>query len=343
MSKQEIVVEWESPSNLAIVKYWGKKNIQKPKNANISFSLKKSVTKTKVEAILSEKAGFDFYLNDELKPDFNSKISVVFDNIFEKYLKLRDYHFKIYSSNSFPHSSGIASSASGMSALAFCLMDIASQVYDQSIDYSEVSELSRIGSGSAARSVYSGWTIWGKHPSVEGSSDNFAVKLESIHPNFNNIGNAILIVSSDVKKVSSSAGHKLMDGHPYAEARIIQANTNVEKLLKILEKGDWNEFLELAENEALSLHALMMSSNPGYSLMEPISLKIIDKIQNARREEGLPVGFSMDAGPNVHLLYDKSQETKVLKWIDEEIHPLVSGGEIIFDEIGFGPKKITNS
>ncbi len=342
MGNKEIIAEWVSPSNLAIVKYWGKKEIQKPQNSNISFSLKSSYTKTKITAKSADKEGFDFFLDNEIKTGFNEKIHTVLNHFYNEFPLLKKYHLKIESENSFPHSSGIASSARGMSALAFCLADLVSQITNNHIDISKISEIARIGSGSAARSVYAGWTIWGKHSDVPKSSDNYAVELTDIHSDFKNIGNAILIVSPDVKKVSSSAGHKLMNAHPYADARIKQANENVSKLLKILKNGDWDGFFELAENEALSLHALMMSSLPGYFLMLPNSLKIIEEIQRARKEMNLPVGFSMDAGPNVHLLYNKKAEENILPWIDEKIRHLCDNQTIIFDEIGDGPQKIND-
>ena len=153
------------------------------------------------------------------------------------------------------------------------------------------------------------------------------------------ITNAILIVEPKSKKVSSSAGHALMNNHPYGAARIKQANDNTLQLLEVVKSGDWNQFFDVAENEALSLHALMMSSNPGYTLLHPNSLKIIEEVRKARNENKLPVGFSMDAGPNVHLLYPKYEESKILPWIENKIRPLCHQHTIIFDLLGNGPKK----
>ena len=334
--------EWQSPSNLAIVKYWGKKEIQKPLNPSISFSLKNAVTTTRVTASHSKKAGFTFLLDGNKKDTFNAKIGNLLQLASASLPFIATHHLTIESSNTFPHSSGIASSASSMSALALCLEEIQQKVYnkvDYKLDMQSVSELARMGSGSAARSLYGGWTIWGKTPLINESSDNYAIELKDIHPNFMQIANAILIIKPESKKVSSSQGHALMNNHPFGEARIKQANDNTQQLLEVLKTGDWNQFFDIAEHEALSLHALMMSSNPGYTLLHANSLKVIEEVRKAFLDLQLPVGFSMDAGPNVHLLYPKYEEKNILPWIEERIRPLCYEQKIIFDQLGDGPIK----
>ena len=339
---QELTVEWKSPSNLAIVKYWGKRDVQLPLNPSISFSLKNAVTTTRVTAKPSEQGSFTFSLDGNKKDTFNEKIANLLHLASSTLPFIATHHLTIESSNTFPHSSGIASSASSMSALALCLADLQLLVDNKpnhNLDIKKVSELARLGSGSAARSLYGGWTIWGETTAIADSNDNYAVELPVIHPNFMQIANAILIIEPKSKKVSSSQGHALMNNHPYGAARIKQANDNTEQLLEVLKSGDWNQFFDIAENEALSLHALMMSSNPGYTLLHPNSLKVIEEVRKARLEQHLPVGFSMDAGPNVHLLYPKYEEAKILPWIENKIRPLCHQQEIIFDELGDGPER----
>ena len=333
---------WQSPSNLAIVKYWGKKEVQKPLNPSISFSLKNAVTTTQVTATPSDKAGFTFSLDGCKKEKFNAKVANLLQLASATLPFIDTHHLTIESSNTFPHSSGIASSASSMSALALCLAELQQKTDNgasESLDIQMVSNLARMGSGSAARSLYGGWTVWGETAAIAESNDNYAVEIKDIHPNFKQIANAILIIEPKSKKVSSSQGHALMNNHPYGAARIEQANNNTTQLLEVLKAGDWNQFLAIAENEALSLHALMMSSNPGYTLLHPNSLKVIEEVRKARLELQLPVGFSMDAGPNVHLLYPKYEEKIILPWIEEKIRALCFEHEIIFDELGNGPEK----
>lgn len=340
---KEITVEWKSPSNLAIVKYWGKKDIQKPLNPSISFSLKNAVTTTRVSASPYEQGGFTFSLDGNKKETFNAKVANLLKMASSTFPFITTHHLNIESSNTFPHSSGIASSASSMSALALCLADLQlmiSNESNQTLDLQMVSELARLGSGSAARSLYGGWTVWGESDDIANSSDNYAIKLSNVHDNFMQIANAIVIIEPKTKKVSSTQGHALMNNHPFGAARIKQSNDNSLKLLEVLKSGAWDKFFNIAENEALSLHALMMSSNPGYTLLHPNSLKVIEEVRKVRLEYNLPVGFSMDAGPNVHLLYPKYEEANILPWIENTIRPLCHQQRIIFDELGDGPEKI---
>jgi diphosphomevalonate decarboxylase len=329
-------IEWQSPSNLAIVKYWGKKNTQEPLNSSISFTLKKAVTITKVTATPADRGDFSFMLDGKPHDAFNEKISLFLEKAKQQLPFLHNHHVHINSHNTFPHSSGIASSASSMSALALCLIDLQGMCQGRPPghpDLKAASNLARLGSGSACRSVYAGWALWGKHPNVPNSSDQYAIELENIHPNFQSLADAILITDPGSKKISSSAGHALMKNHPFGKARIEQANSNTLKLLDILKSGDYAGFFAIAEHEALTLHALMMSSNPGYTLLQPNSLLIIEEIRKARTQKNIPVGFSMDAGPNVHLLYPKNETNIIVPWIEKTIRPLCYNQTILFDEI----------
>src|SRR5690606_22821198 len=118
-------------------------------------------------------------------------------------------------------------------------------------------------------------------------------------------------VSKKEKDVSSRAGHALMEGNPYAHARYEQANTHITDMLQALENGDINAFGRIVEKEALTLHALMMTSEPSYLLMRPNTLAIIERIRSLRETKGVPVCFTLDAGPNVHLLYPREVSATV--------------------------------
>src|SRR5690606_22681833 len=141
---------------------------------------------------------------------------------------LWEYELVINSENSFPHSSGIASSASGMSALALCIMSMEKELFPQiTEDYfqKKASFLARLGSGSACRSINGGLVVWGTHEDIESSSDLYGVDFpEEVHPVFDNFQDTILLVDKGTKQVSSSIGHDLMHGHPFAEERFKQAH-----------------------------------------------------------------------------------------------------------------------
>ncbi|GGH35696.1 diphosphomevalonate decarboxylase [Mangrovimonas yunxiaonensis] len=345
-------VTWESPSNIALIKYWGKRDQQIPENPSISFTLSACKTITTVDyekKATAEDFSFEVFLNDEKKADFKPKIETFFKRI-EGYVPfLKHYHFTIKTQNTFPHSSGIASSASGMSALALCLMSIEkalSNIQDESEAASEyfnrkASFLARLGSGSACRSVAGDLVVWGQTQSIAGSSNLFGVKYPySVHKNFKEYQDTILLIDKGEKQVSSTLGHELMYGHPYAEARFSQAHDHMEMLKTILKTGDLQAFIDLIESEALTLHAMMMTSNPYFILMKPHTLEVINLIWKFREETGLHVGFTLDAGANVHVLYPKAEKDLVLEFIEAELAAYCKDEAYICDTVGLGAQQV---
>jgi diphosphomevalonate decarboxylase len=339
---------WTAPSNIALVKYWGKKEPQIPQNASISFTLNNCFTKTTLEysKLDGKNSGFKFEVifDGARKEDFKPKIEEFFNRIelYTPYLK--DYHWVIRSENSFPHSSGIASSASSMAALALCLMSL-EQKLDPTITEEhfkrKASFLARLGSGSASRSVEGELIVWGAHREIEGSSDLLGIKFPySIDENFKNFQDTILLVDRGEKQVSSSIGHGLMFNHPYAKQRFKQANNHLELISRALQTGDMDAFIEIVESEAMSLHAMMLTSNPSFMLMKPNTVEIIQKIREYRSRTGTPVCFTLDAGANVHVLYPKSEIERILPFIKEELLPFCQERQCIFDQSGNGPSLI---
>ena len=338
--------EWSAPSNIALVKYWGKKENQIPANPSISFTLNNCKTITKLEvAKKSDTASFSFDLLFEGKPkeDFKPKIQKFFERI-EKYCPfLKEYHFKIDTQNTFPHSSGIASSASGMAALAMNIMSLEKALnpaISEEYFFAKASFLARLGSGSACRSIKGKVVVWGNHAEVNSSSDLFGVEFSDIHSNFKNYQDTILLVDKGEKQVSSTVGHDLMHNHPYAERRFEQAHENLSKMKAVLSNGNLEEFIKIVESEALTLHAMMMTSMPYFILMKPNTLEIINKIWNFRAKTEIPVCFTLDAGANVHVLYPENVKEKVLQFIQDELVVFCQKGHYICDEIGNGAKQL---
>lgn len=345
-----LVSYWQSPSNIALIKYWGKHGNQLPQNASLSITLSNAVTRTRIELLPGQlnnnSLELDFTFSGERNLAFAERLKTFFENRTDEFPFLRNSLLKIESENSFPHSAGIASSASAMSALALCLCDLEQKIAEThnygDVFFRKASRIARLGSGSAARSVYAGFTVWGQHKDIKGSSDEYAVPLPfEPHKIFSKIKNTILIVDASVKKVSSSVGHHLMKEHPFAAARFEQAGTNLSSLLQGIKTGDWDEFSRITENEALSLHAMMMSSNPGYVLMHPNTLVIMDKLKQFRLENKTKICFTLDAGPNIHLLYPESEGDAVRPFLDQ-IQEYCINHAIIDDHIGNGPINLEN-
>lgn len=344
-----LISQWQSPSNIALVKYWGKHGRQLPRNASVSFTLSEACTKTKVmltEKTQQEEIELALYFEGIRNPSFESRVRSFLQQLVPLFFPwVREYAIRIDTANTFPHSSGIASSAAGMSALALCLCDLDRQLRNATTDDESfkmrASLISRLGSGSASRSLYPKLAAWGVHESLPASSDMYAIGLEKmLHPVFQNYHDDILIVSEKEKSVSSSAGHQLMENNPYASARYQQAQERMTRLLRALQDGDVTAFLEITEEEALTLHALMMCSSPSFMLMEPETMKVIREIRNFRKETGVPVCFTLDAGPNVHILYPHSEASQVSAFIRQQVLPVCPHGRVLQDWVGDGPRLI---
>lgn len=335
---------WRSPSNIALIKYWGKMDDQFPRNPSLSFTLTNSFTDTVVDywARNANEPRVQFFFEGVANDAFENRIKGYLDTI-GRYLPFLDQlHLKISSSNSFPHSSGIASSASSMSALALCLATIEQEIFQTLSDPAnflrKAAFLARLGSGSATRSVYGGFVAWGETNVAQRASNEAGVPYElEKDSSYAGLNDAILVTSKGQKKVSSSHGHGMMNNHPYAEARYRQAGESLLGLDDAVRLENDEKFIGIIENEALSLHALMMSSHPGYNLLNKNTWMIIEEIREFRKETGLFITFSLDAGPNVHLIY-KDKDSEVIKeFIKSELIQYCENGHWIDDKIGMGP------
>ena len=339
---------WESPSNIALVKYWGKSDIQIPKNTSISFTLNKCLTNTKLDFSKkknnSQFVDFDIYFNEQLKLDFKPKIQSFFERILKYCPYILYYKFKINTSNTFPHSSGIASSASGISALALCIMSLEKLINPKISDdyfYMKASFLSRLGSGSACRSLKGSVNLWGTHSSFNTSSNLYSIEFPyKVHDIFNTYHDAVLLVDKGIKTVSSTVGHNLMNNHPFADKRFQIAQNNIDKLSAILKNGDTNEFVKLVEDEALMLHGLMMTSDPSYILIKSKTLQIIESIREFRSKNNIPVCFTLDAGANVHVLFPDRYSDRVYDFIERNLKIHCENNSYIRDCVGFGAKQL---
>lgn len=338
-------ISWKSPSNIALVKYWGKFGRQLPRNASISFTLSTAHTITKVNYIYHSNPQHDISLNFKFegaeKPSFSKKVKSYLNSISDVFPLIKHLELDVESQNSFPHSSGIASSASSMSALALCLVSIEKELQQlEHFDLQKASMLARLGSGSACRSVFNKIAVWGKTKGVEGSSNDFAVPYyKELNPIFHNFHDDILIVSDQEKSVSSRAGHALMTNNSYSTPRFQQAYEHMDIIVQAMKDGDLDTFGHIVEKEALTLHALMMASEPPYMLLEPNTIHIINKVQTFRKDTATPVYFTLDAGPNIHLLYPEEFSPLVDELKTDLKHYCVEG-RIIEDKVGNGPEKL---
>jgi diphosphomevalonate decarboxylase len=342
-------ITWRSPSNIALIKYWGKYGQQMPCNPSLSFTLDAAYTETTLEygPKMSDKPGVsvDFLFHNEQNKAFGAKIERYLTSLLPIYPFLSQIELTIFSSNSFPHSAGIASSASAMSALALCLCTLEDELFgtlsnDEEFE-KKASYLARLGSGSACRSIFSKAALWGETIGIPNSSNLYAIGWgHHLHPVFSSFHDDILIISKEEKSVSSTVGHSLMDNNPYAETRYMTVDTRMRKLISILKSGDVEGFGALVEQEAYSLHGLMMLSEPPYLLIKPNTVAAIEQLTTWRQSQKVPLYFTLDAGPNLQLLYPDEYATKVQSFIHNELLKYCAGGEYIPDKVGEGPRQL---
>lgn len=344
-------ISWQSPSNIAIIKYWGKYGTQLPRNPSLSLTLSNSRTITKISYKIKRANTQDIInsllVNGEENGHFKLRMENYLLGLKEIFPFLHQLELKIETSNTFPHSTGIASSASGFSALALCLCTLEEDLFDlkktRQDFFQKASYLSRLGSGSASRSVFPIASIWGNFSEIPGTNNEFAVPIEDyIHPIFKTVHNDILIIDSHKKQVSSTAGHQLMEDNPYADARYLQANQRLKSLLRAMKSGEFDTYGDLMEKEALTLHALMMASNPPFILIKPNTLEAISKIKEFRKATGTKIYFTLDAGPNLHLQYLNEQQKEVKTFIEDQLLPLCEDKKLIEDKVGYGPELLSH-
>ncbi len=318
--KDTFEVEVSAPANIALIKYWGKKGHQLPANPSLSLTLKDCLTRTKFIFSPASSLEVRLFLDQVEKPNFAYKIKTYLESLQAEFSVFKSLDLTIHTHNTFPHSSGIASSASSQAALGEALVRFFCHQTQTHFSESHASHLARLASGSACRSIYKGFVSWGESASLKEGSDLYATPVtELVHPSLHGLRDAVCIVSSGEKEVSSRAGHSQMKDHPFLSARILQAQHNYRELLEALKAGDWHRVGEITEVEALTLHAMMMTSNPGYILLAPKSLDVIRLVRSFRASSGVPLYFTIDAGPNMHLLYRDEDHQKVETFIKHEL------------------------
>ncbi len=295
-------------TNIAFIKYWGKENEELiiPQNNSLSLTLDAFFTDTKVT--FDEALEADVLYIDEEEQDQKSlnKAKVILDIVRE--MAGFDTHAKIESKNFVPTAAGLASSASGLAALA----GAASTAAGLELDEKELSRLARRGSGSASRSIYGGFAEWQKGTSDE---DSVAVPVDDADWD---IGMIFIIVDDKRKDVSSTEGmRRVVETSPYYEGWVSSAAKDLEDIKVAIADKDIVTTGEIAERSALKMHALNLSANPPFNYWSPDSIIAMRKVTELR-EQGYPVYLTMDAGPNVKLICRASQMDELYTILRED-------------------------
>ncbi|MCB0394392.1 MAG: diphosphomevalonate decarboxylase [Bdellovibrionales bacterium] len=291
-------------SNIALIKYMGKTSHDKnlPSNSSISLTLPHLHTEVELEST----TGVDRWepFRDNRKLELNEKGVKRFTDHLKR---MKDRYsvsqsFIVRSANNFPKDSGMASSASSFAALTLAfgeyLKDQGREILSQ-----ELAQLSREASGSSCRSFFGPFCIWEK-------SEGRVVAAEIP---FKNLKHVALVVSSKAKEVSSSEAHKRVSTSPLFEGRFQRTEVRMKNLMDAFSKQDWREAYEITKSEFWDMMGLFHTSHPSFSYLEPGSIEILNWVDQIWKDLGDGPIVTMDAGPNVHLIFREDQSEIIKK------------------------------
>lgn len=282
-----------APASIAITKYWGRKDevLRLPENGSIAINLDHLTTVTTVE--FSEKYDRDSVTIDgtELEEEAQRAIKHL-DRI--RALAKMDVKAKVVSKNSFPRGTGLSSSSSGLAALTVAAAAAAGLELSQK----ELSILARQASGSACRSIVDGFAEW-----LDGDCSETSYAVSVFPPDHWNIADVVAIVSMGRKEVSSSTGHKTAYENPFMLVRVAHMKEKNERLKRAIAAKDFATFGEIAEDDALELHAMMFTS--GLLYLQPGTIEIMRLVRYKWRPEGLNVYFTINTGQDIHLFCEE--------------------------------------
>lgn len=282
-------------SNIAFIKYWGVANatLNLPLNSSISMTLADAHTTTTVAWNETGSQSADSITLDglTLPPAAASRIIRHLDRI--RSLAGLPYRATVVSCNNFPMASGIASSASGFAALTVA----ACRALGLDLDPTRLSALARLGSGSASRSLFGGFVLWER-----GVDDATSVARQLVPAAHWDLHDVVAVVSQAPKQVSSEGGHRLAASSPLNPTRVTAAQAMLNPVRDAIRTRDLAALGPLLEQDALAMHAVMFTSSPSLVYWLPGTLEVIQAVRRWRADDGLAAYFTIDAGPNVHIL-----------------------------------------
>lgn len=291
-----------APSNIAFIKYWGKKDeaLRLPENASISMNLSNLLTTTTVE--FDSKLEQDIVMiNGHTDEKEITRVTKHLDRI--RKIAGVELKAKVISENNFPSGTGLSSSASGFAAFTIA----ATKAAGLKLSEKELSILARMGSGSACRSIPNGFIEW-----LDGDTNETSYAVSLYPKDYWNIADVVVIASNEKKIVPTSEGQKLSKSSPFFNTRISHMPEKIKMLKQYLKEKDFTAFGELIESEALELHSIMLTSTPSLIYLLPNTLRIMLEVKKLR-SEGLEVYFTLNTGQDVHLICESKNAKMIAK------------------------------
>ena len=318
-----------APSNVAFIKYWGRKDevLRLPANGSISMNLSSLLTTTTVE--FSNKYKKDLIIfNGQIEKNKDNRVVEHLDRI-RKIAGVKTFA-KVVTENNFPTSTGLSSSASGFAALTLAGV----KALDLKLSEKERSILARTGSGSACRSIPDGFVEW-----LDGDINETSYAVSIFDENYWDIADIVAVVSVNKKDLATSEGHKLANTSPFFKTRLSLINNKIKALKEAIKNKNFTQFGEIIEAEALEFHAILLTSNPSLIYWYPETLNVIKSVKKWR-EKGLEVYFTINTGQDVHIICQKKDVKKVnqlLKGIKEVKKTIINfpskGAQVIAEHL----------
>lgn len=314
-------------SNIAFIKYWGVLDLAQhiPLNSSISMTLADAHTTTTVEwddsgGLASDKIHID---GEPFRGEKAERIRTHLDRLRD--LAGVSHKARVVSKNNFPMASGIASSASGFAALTVA----GAAALGLKESSTRLSAIARQASGSASRSLFGGFVEW-----EQGENHATSVARQMYDEQHWDLRDVVAIVSTGEKRVSSLGGHTLAATSPFTAARTVFVTDWLETVRQAISERNLLLLGPVLELDALAMHGVMMTSTPNLLYWEPGTLEVLHAVRAWREEDGLPVFFTIDAGPNVHLICEAENAPAV----EERLAGLASVRRVISSRPGPGPQ-----
>lgn len=290
-----------APANIALIKYMGKKDesSNNPDNSSLSYSLNNLLSTVKLEQINSKDDVWEplktpgvpeFALSEVGKTKFLNHLARI------KKRFAYDGGFLVQSCNNFPHSSGMASSASSFAALTRCaVFALAELTQKEILSVDEQAYISRLGSGSSCRSFYSPWALWQED------------KVAAIDLPYPELVHQVVVIDAEKKEVSSSEAHKRVKSSDLYVTRSQRAEEHLTLLLAAFKANDWGKAYQICWREFQDMHQLFNTCAQPFSYITENSLAVLNDLEQLWDKKGDGPLVTMDAGPNIHLLYRPDQ------------------------------------
>ncbi|WP_414838920.1 diphosphomevalonate decarboxylase [Carnobacterium sp. TMP28] len=314
-------------TNIALIKYWGKRDesLILPASSSLSLTLDAFYTDTSVTFDDSLESD-TFFLNGCLQNETATQKVSTFLNLFREPAGISSPAL-IKSTNFVPTAAGLASSASGMAALA----GAANLACHLQLSQRELSLYARRGSGSATRSIYGGFVEWQMGTCA---ADSYAVPIDDADWD---IGMVVVVVNSRKKEMSSREGMKnTVKTSPFYAGWLDSTANDLIEIKKAISLQDFQKMGELTESNGMKMHGTMLGANPPLSYWEPDSVVAMQLVRQLRKE-GIPCYFTMDAGPNVKVLCRLTDSKKIKARFAKQFNP----EQLIIAKPGEGLKILT--